>query len=49
MTSTMWETNPSKALQAYIEKRHRLWEKVRAENPHYTQAEVEARLEQFGV
>jgi hypothetical protein len=48
MTSSFWETNPSKALQAYIEKR-RLWEKVRAENPHYTEAEVEARLEQFGV
>jgi hypothetical protein len=36
-----------KRLQAYIERRHRLWVQVKAAHPAFTQAEIEARLEQF--
>ena len=39
----------AKALKTHIDRRNRLWAQVKANNPAYTQAELEARLEQFGV
>ena len=38
-----------KILQAYIERRNRLWEQIKVANPTYTQIDIEARLEQFGA
>jgi hypothetical protein len=38
-----------KILQAYIDRRNRLWVQIKAANPAYTQPEIEARLEQFGA
>ena len=38
-----------KVLQAYIERRNRLWEQIKIANPTYTQFDIEARLEQFGA
>jgi hypothetical protein len=38
-----------KILQAFIDRRNRLWAQIKAANPTYTQFEVEARLEQFGA
>jgi hypothetical protein len=38
-----------KVLQAYIERRNRLWAQIKAANPTYTQFDIEARLEQFGA
>jgi hypothetical protein len=39
----------ARMVQTYIERRTRLWAQVRADNPSYTETEIEARLEQFGV
>ena len=38
-----------KILQAYIDRRNRLWAQIKATYPNYTQPEIEARLEQFGA
>ena len=38
-----------KILQAYIDRRNRLWAQIKAAYPTYTQREIEARLEQFGA
>jgi hypothetical protein len=38
-----------KILQAYIDRRNRLWAQIKAAYPTHTQPEIEARLEQFGV
>jgi hypothetical protein len=38
-----------KILQAYIDRRNRLWALIKAAHPSYTQPEIEARLEQFGA
>jgi hypothetical protein len=38
-----------KALQAYIERRNRLWRQVIRDNPSFSETEVTARLEQFGA
>jgi hypothetical protein len=38
-----------RALQAYIERRKRLADRIRAEHPYFTEAEIEERLEQFGA
>jgi hypothetical protein len=43
------EIKQSKNLQNYIDRRNRLWTQVRADNPTLTKAEIEARLELFGV
>jgi phage head maturation protease len=43
------ESEQSKILQAHIQRRDRLWEKVRVEYPAYTKADIEAKLEQFGA
>ena len=39
------ETKQSKNLQNYVDRRNRLWTQVRADNPTFTQAEIEARLD----
>jgi len=49
MISLASERNGSKILQAYIKRRDRVWAQIKAENPRYTEAEIEARMEQFGV
>jgi hypothetical protein len=38
-----------KILQAYVDRRNRLWAQIKATYPSYTQREIEARLEQFGA
>jgi hypothetical protein len=38
-----------KNLQAHVDRRNRLWAQIKAAHPGYTQREIEARLEQFGV
>jgi hypothetical protein len=49
MTSLASERDRSKTLRAYVERRDRVWTRVKAENPNYTETEIEARMEQFGV
>jgi hypothetical protein len=39
----------TQALEAHVERRQRLAEQARVENPARTDEEIEARLEQFGV
>jgi hypothetical protein len=49
MITKMRESTQSKILQAYIDRRNRLWVQVKAANPTYTLGQVEARLEQLGA
>jgi len=49
MINQVREYKQSKMLQAHIDRRNRLWAQVRAAYPTYSQAEIEARLEQFGA
>jgi hypothetical protein len=49
MTSLASQPDRSKTLRAYIDRRDRVWARVKAENPNYTETEIEARMEQFGV
>jgi hypothetical protein len=49
MVNQVGEFKQSKVLQAYAQRRDRLWEKVRADYPTYTQSDIEAKLEQFGA
>ena len=49
MTRLAGERDRSKTLRVYIERRDRVWARVKEENPKYTEAEIEARMEQFGV
>jgi hypothetical protein len=39
----------ARALETYIERRERLANRIKAEHPYYTDAEIEHRLEQFGA
>jgi hypothetical protein len=39
----------TRTLQAYVDRRSRLVEQIRAQFPHYTEAEIEERMEQFGA
>jgi hypothetical protein len=39
----------ARTLEAHAERRKALAARIRAENPSYTDAEIEARLEQFGA
>jgi hypothetical protein len=43
------KAHQSKAVQTYAERRIRLWKQIRTDTPHYTEGEIEARLEQFGT
>ena len=38
-----------KKLEAYIERRKRLWAQIINDNPSYSEAQIVARLEQFGA
>ena len=49
MINQMRELKHSKILQAYVDRRTRLWVQIRVANPTYTQPDIEARLEQFGA
>jgi len=49
MINQMREFKHSKILQAYIDRRNRLWAQIRVANPTYTQHDIEARLEQLGA
>jgi len=40
---------PLKIMQAHIQRRTRLWMQIKTDNPAYTEAQIEARLEQFGA
>lgn len=42
-------TADARELEAYVERRRRLAERIRSENPSHTEEEIEARLEQFGA
>jgi len=39
----------ARALEAHVERRSKLAERIRLENPSRTEEEIEARLEQFGA
>jgi hypothetical protein len=39
----------ARVIQAHVDRRRRLAERIKAEHPSYTQDEIEARLEQFGA
>jgi len=39
----------ARTLQAYVDRRNRLVEQIRTQFPHYTDAEIEERMEQFGA
>lgn len=39
----------ARTLQAHVDRRNRLVEQIRAQWPHYTEAEIEERMEQFGA
>jgi hypothetical protein len=39
----------ARALETYIQRRERLANRIKAEHPYYTDAEIEHRLEQFGA
>jgi hypothetical protein len=43
------ERKQDKVLEAYIERRKRLWKQVINDNPSYSEAQTVARLEQFGA
>jgi hypothetical protein len=45
---TQGDTKQARLLQKYIERRDRLWSQLRAQHPHYTETQIEARLEQLG-
>ena len=49
MINQVRERKQDKKLEAYIERRKRLWRQVITDNPSYSEAEIVARLEQFGV
>ena len=49
MVTKMRESKQTKILQAYIDRRQRLWAEIKVANPTYTLGQVEARLEQFGA
>ena len=36
-------------LKAHVDRRNRLVEQIRAQFPHFTEAEIEERMEQFGA
>jgi hypothetical protein len=39
----------TRILQAHVDRRKRLAEQIRAQFPHYTEAEIQERMEQFGA
>jgi len=49
MINQVRECKQDKILEAYIERRKRLWAQVSNANPSYTEDQIVARLEQFGT
>ena len=49
MINRVTEHKHDKLLEAYIERRNRLWAQVVRDNPTYSEVDVIARLEQFGA
>ena len=49
MINQVRERKQDKVLDAYIERRKRLWRQVIADNPSYSEADIVARLDQFGA
>lgn len=39
----------ARTLQAHVDRRNKLVEQIRAQFPHYTEAEIEERMELFGA
>jgi hypothetical protein len=49
MINQVQERKRDKALEAYIERRERLWSQTINDNPSYSEGEIIARMEQFGA
>jgi hypothetical protein len=49
MINQVRERKHDKKLEAYIERRKRLWAQVINDKPFYSEAQIVARLEQFGA
>ena len=49
MINQVWERKRHKKLEAYIERRKRLWAQIINDNPSYSEPQIVARLEQFGA
>jgi hypothetical protein len=39
----------ARIVKAHVDRRNRLVEQIRAQFPHFTEAEIEERMEQFGA
>jgi hypothetical protein len=48
MINRVRERKQDKVLEAYIERRTRVWAQITKDNPFY-EAQIVARMEQFGV
>jgi hypothetical protein len=49
MINRVRERKQDKVLEAYIARRTRLWVQITKDNPFYPEAQIVARMEQFGV
>jgi hypothetical protein len=49
MINQVRERKRDTKLEAYIERRNRLWAQIINDNPSYSEAQIAARMEQFGV
>ena len=49
MINQVRRRKPDTKLEAYIERRKRLWAQIINDNPFYSEAQIVARMEQFGV
>jgi len=49
MINQVRERKHDNKLEAYIERRKRLWAQVSNANPSYSEDQIVARLEQFGA
>jgi hypothetical protein len=49
MIDRVRERKQDKVLEAYIARRTRLWAQIINDNPFYSEAQIVARMEQFGV
>ena len=49
MINQVRRRKPDTKLEAYIERRKRLWVQITNDNPFYSESQIVARMEQFGV
>ena len=49
MINQVREREHDTKLEAYIERRKRLWAQIINDNPFYSETQIVARMEQFGV